>query len=130
MVEPVLPQKKRGAPFQDYGGMQPCYCTVLHWRVSHIAEHRRLSPFFTGSVFALQSFTKSTRSIHVHDPHFTPVLFDLKYQALFSRKCAAVRQRVTVLTDERVKLTNQVITGARLMKLNAWEPALEKEIQK
>ncbi|CAM9852477.1 unnamed protein product, partial [Hapterophycus canaliculatus] len=41
-----------------------------------------------------------------------------------------VRQRVTVLTDERVKLTNQAVTGARLMKINAWEPALEKEIRR
>ncbi len=37
---------------------------------------------------------------------------------------------MTVLTDERVKLTNQAVTGARLMKINAWEPALEKEIRR
>ncbi|CAN0196738.1 unnamed protein product, partial [Hapterophycus canaliculatus] len=46
-------------------------------------------------------------------------------QAVFSQKFSEVRQRVTVLTDERVKLTNQAVTGARLMKINAWEPALE-----
>ncbi|CAN0295164.1 unnamed protein product, partial [Laminaria digitata] len=51
-------------------------------------------------------------------------------QAVFSRKFSTVRQRVTTLTDERVKLTNQAVTGARLMKINAWEPALEKEIQR
>ena len=51
-------------------------------------------------------------------------------QAVFSRKFSEVRQRVTVLTDERVKLTNQAVTGARLMKINAWEPALEKEIRR
>eukprot|EP00752_Nemacystus_decipiens_P006704 g6027.t1 len=51
-------------------------------------------------------------------------------QAVFSRKFSQVRQRVTVLTDERVKLTNQAVTGARLMKINAWEPALEKEIRR
>lgn len=49
-------------------------------------------------------------------------------QAAFSRQFASVRQRVTVLSDERVKLTNQAVTGARLMKINAWEPALEKQI--
>ena len=27
------------------------------------------------------------------------------------------------LTDERVKMTNQTVTGARLMKMNAWEPS-------
>ena len=37
---------------------------------------------------------------------------------------------MTVLTDERVKLTNQAVSGARLMKINAWEPALEKEIRR
>ena len=52
------------------------------------------------------------------------------YQVMFSRKFASVRQRVTVLTDERVKLTNQAVTGARLMKMNAWEPALEAEIRR
>ncbi|CAM9886717.1 unnamed protein product [Scytosiphon promiscuus] len=51
-------------------------------------------------------------------------------QAVFSRKFSQVRQRVTVLTDERVKLTNQAVTGARLMKINAWEPALENEIRR
>ncbi|CAN0033043.1 unnamed protein product [Ectocarpus fasciculatus] len=49
-------------------------------------------------------------------------------QGVFSRRFSQVRQRVTVLTDERVKLTNQAVAGARLMKINAWEPALEKEI--
>ncbi|CBN77890.1 multidrug resistance-associated protein-like protein [Ectocarpus siliculosus] len=51
-------------------------------------------------------------------------------QGAFSRRFSQVRQRVTVLTDERVKLTNQAVAGARLMKINAWEPALEKEIRR
>ncbi|CAM9122833.1 unnamed protein product, partial [Ectocarpus sp. 4 AP-2014] len=51
-------------------------------------------------------------------------------QGAFSRRFSRVRQRVTVLTDERVKLTNQAVAGARLMKINAWEPALEKEIHR
>ncbi|CAN0314176.1 unnamed protein product, partial [Scytosiphon promiscuus] len=41
-----------------------------------------------------------------------------------------VQECVTVLTDERVKLTNQAVTGARLLKINAWEPALESEIRR
>ena len=52
------------------------------------------------------------------------------YQVMFSRKFASARQRVTALTDERVKLTNQAVTGARFMKMNAWEPALEAEIRR
>lgn len=48
---------------------------------------------------------------------------------MFSRQFASARQGVAVLTDERVKLTNEVITGARMMKLSGWEPALEKEIK-
>ncbi len=51
-------------------------------------------------------------------------------QVAFSRKFARVRQCVTTLTDDRVKLTNQAVTGARLMKMNAWEPALENEIRR
>ena len=49
---------------------------------------------------------------------------------MFSRKFSEVRQRQTIITDERVKLTNQAVTGARLMKINAWELALEKEIRR
>ncbi|CAM9820973.1 unnamed protein product, partial [Ectocarpus sp. 8 AP-2014] len=54
----------------------------------------------------------------------------MRVQGAFSRRFSQVRQRVTVLTDERVKLTNQAVAGARLMKINAWEPALEKEIRR
>lgn len=51
-------------------------------------------------------------------------------QATVSKKLASVRHRVSVLTDERVKLTNQVMTGARVMKINAWELAMEGEIRR
>ncbi|CAM9434413.1 unnamed protein product, partial [Ectocarpus sp. 13 AM-2016] len=54
----------------------------------------------------------------------------MRVQGAFSRRFSQVRQRVTVLTDERVNLTNQAVAGARLMKINAWEPALEKEIRR
>lgn len=60
----------------------------------------------------------------------TPCPVVWKPQAVFSRKFTKVRMRMTSLTDERVKLTNQAITGARFMKINAWEPALEKEIRR
>ncbi|CAN0129703.1 unnamed protein product, partial [Ectocarpus sp. 8 AP-2014] len=61
---------------------------------------------------------------------FAALALIVPMQAAFSRRFSQVRQRVTVLTDERVKLTNQAVTGARLMKINAWEPALEKEIRR
>lgn len=63
-------------------------------------------------------------------PVLSSLVFDCLAQAVFSRKFSEARQRVTVLTDERVKLTNQAVTGARLMKINAWEPALETEIRR
>ena len=55
----------------------------------------------------------------------TPCSAVRNLQAVFSRKFTKVRMRMTSLTDERVKLTNQAVTGARFMKINAWEPALE-----
>ncbi|CAM9207978.1 unnamed protein product, partial [Sphacelaria rigidula] len=61
---------------------------------------------------------------------YAALAFLVPMQAAFSRKFTSVRQRVTVLTDERVKLTNQAVTGARVMKMNAWEPALEREIRR
>ncbi|CAM9346350.1 unnamed protein product, partial [Ectocarpus sp. 8 AP-2014] len=61
---------------------------------------------------------------------FAALALIVPMQGAFSRRFSQVRQRVTVLTDERVNLTNQAVAGARLMKINAWEPALEKEIRR
>lgn len=56
------------------------------------------------------------------------LLLLIPLQGEFSRRFAKLRSKVAKLTDERVKLTSQVITGARLVKMSAWEPALLREI--
>ncbi|CAM9857370.1 unnamed protein product, partial [Choristocarpus tenellus] len=61
---------------------------------------------------------------------FAALALLIPLQACFSKRFMQVRKNVTSLTDERVKLTSQAITGARLMKINAWEPALEREISR
>ncbi|CAM9405941.1 unnamed protein product [Chrysoparadoxa australica] len=49
-------------------------------------------------------------------------------QTMFSRAFAKYRAQVTELTDLRMKLTNQAVTGARLMKISAWEAAVADQI--
>ena len=43
-------------------------------------------------------------------------------QAFFSRQFSLLRAATARITDERVRTTGQVISGARVIKLNAWEP--------
>jgi ATP-binding cassette subfamily C (CFTR/MRP) protein 4 len=47
-------------------------------------------------------------------------------QAKFSRVFAQVRKRTAAVTDERVKVTAQVIQGIALVKCNAWEKAFSE----
>lgn len=46
-------------------------------------------------------------------------------QSNFSRKFARLRKQTATVTDERVKLTAQVIQGAALVKMSAWEPSFQ-----
>lgn len=40
-----------------------------------------------------------------------------------------IRDRMVKFTDERVKLTNEVLQGIRVVKLYAWETPCEERIQ-
>ena len=51
-------------------------------------------------------------------------------QAYFSRKIADARKETNISTDMRIKLVNQALVGARLMKINGWEWKLCKNIEK
>lgn len=60
--------------------------------------------------------------------HFIPSLVGLgvtvaliPLSALVARALARVRKRVVALTDARVKLASEVITGIKAIKLYAWE---------
>lgn len=43
-------------------------------------------------------------------------------QGLFSRAFGTLRHDTAVLTDERVRVTGQVIAGSRVLKMAGWEP--------
>ena len=49
--------------------------------------------------------------------------------ALVARALAKVRKRVVALTDARVKLCSEVITGIKALKLNAWEEPYRNKIR-
>lgn len=49
-------------------------------------------------------------------------------QFWLSRRFVNLRHRVAILTDARVTLVSQAITGARVLKLQGWELELERKI--
>ncbi len=59
---------------------------------------------------------------------FVLCLLLVPLQMHFSRRFGAIRRGVAAHSDRRVKLTSQVITGARLVKVCAWEHAMARLI--
>ena len=57
---------------------------------------------------------------------FLAVLLPLQYH--LSQRFAKLRSQVASYTDKRVSLVSQVIMGARVVKMNAWELEFEKRI--
>lgn len=39
-----------------------------------------------------------------------------------------LRMKMLALTDERVKLTNEMVQGIRVVKMYAWEKTIQKKI--
>lgn len=56
------------------------------------------------------------------------ILLLIPLQFFLSRRFAHYRGRVAALTDQRVSLVSQAVTGARVVKMNAWELEFEKRI--
>lgn len=52
---------------------------------------------------------------------FALILLLIPMQKMFSYKLTSTRRITSTHTDKRIKLVNQALTGARLMKINGWE---------
>lgn len=52
---------------------------------------------------------------------FATILLLIPMQSYFSALLSKSRKSTAIYTDERIKLINQALTGARLMKINGWE---------
>eukprot|EP00456_Euglypha_rotunda_P057239 TRINITY_DN47262_c0_g1_i1.p1 TRINITY_DN47262_c0_g1~~TRINITY_DN47262_c0_g1_i1.p1 ORF type:complete len:171 (+),score=16.00 TRINITY_DN47262_c0_g1_i1:255-767(+) len=50
------------------------------------------------------------------------------FQMWFGKKFGELRQQTVQLTDSRVRLMNEVISGIRIMKMFGWEPPYAKKI--
>lgn len=48
----------------------------------------------------------------------------------FSKKHFALEMRKMKYKDERAKLMNEILSGIKILKLYAWEPSFEEQIQK
>jgi ATP-binding cassette subfamily C (CFTR/MRP) protein 4 len=56
---------------------------------------------------------------------YAVLLLQLPIQLYFSRKFQAYRQNTMKWTDERVKITNEILVGSQIVKMYRWEEALE-----
>ena len=48
-------------------------------------------------------------------------LIVVAYISVLSRKAGKLREKAASITDERLAIMNEVISGIRAVKLNAWE---------
>lgn len=48
----------------------------------------------------------------------------------FSKKYFALEMRKMKYKDERAKLMNEILSGIKILKLYAWEPSFEQQVQK
>jgi ABC-type multidrug transport system fused ATPase/permease subunit len=60
---------------------------------------------------------------------FALILLLIPMQKVFSVKLTQTRRLTSKHTDKRIKLVNQALTGARLMKINGWENVFAELIE-
>ena len=49
-------------------------------------------------------------------------------QYIFIQKTIILKKKQNILTDERIKLTNELIEGVELVKMYSWEDSLYEKI--
>ncbi|CAF3656150.1 unnamed protein product [Rotaria sp. Silwood1] len=59
---------------------------------------------------------------------YVVLLLQVPLQLCFSKKFGAYRKNTMRWTDERVKLTNEILVGGQIVKMYRWEEALETVI--
>ena len=51
-----------------------------------------------------------------------PLLLSLSvFYGVMGAACASLRSRIAAITDKRLRLMNNIISGIRAVKMNAWE---------
>lgn len=60
----------------------------------------------------------------------TVMLILMPLNGFISKKVMNLEKKLMYIKDERVKLTNEVLTGIKVLKLHAWEPSFEEQILK
>lgn len=50
--------------------------------------------------------------------------------AVVTKNIAALQVQQMKIKDERVKLMNEILSGMKVLKLYAWEPSFEEQVQK
>ncbi len=58
------------------------------------------------------------------------MLLLIPVHGFFSKKYFALEVRKMQYKDERAKLMNEILGGIKILKLYAWEPSFEKQVQK
>ena len=60
---------------------------------------------------------------------FAVMVVLIPLQKVFFQMISKLRREQMKLTDRRVKLQNEALSGVKILKLNAWEDALRKEVE-
>jgi ABC-type multidrug transport system fused ATPase/permease subunit len=61
---------------------------------------------------------------------FAVMVFLIPLQKVFFQMISKLRREQMKLTDRRVKLQNEALSGVKILKLNAWEEPLRKEVER
>ena len=85
---------------------------------------------WAGPLFAIVAFFLVANEVGWYSAliGFTALIFSIPLQSYFSSRFSAIRKNTINFTDQRVKSINEMLLGASIMKLYAWEEALVKQV--
>ena len=61
---------------------------------------------------------------------FAVMIVLIPLNAVVTKNVATLEVRQMKTKDERVKLMNEILSGMKVLKLYAWEPSFEEQVQK
>lgn len=81
-------------------------------------------------IFAAKSHSKITRIILLRCIGLAVMIILIPVNGVIANKVKTLQIRQMKNKDERVKLMNEILSGIKVLKLYAWEPSFEEQVQK
>lgn len=60
---------------------------------------------------------------------FQPAFWNISISGYMSKVQGVLRFKIAHLTDHRVKLMSEIVSGIRVIKMYAWEKSFEKVVE-